>query len=91
MKKEDFVAKVSRITGVNRKDSHAVIDSFIEVLKNAVKKEESVNITGFGTFSVSTRKEHNGRNPLTGETIVVPEKKVIKFAPYKAFKDLVNE
>jgi len=50
-----------------------------------------VNISGFGTFAVSTRKARTGRNPKTGESIEIAASRAAKFKPGKTLKDEVNK
>ena len=64
----------------------AVTDSIVEALKNG----EKVQLVGFGTFEVKARGERKGRNPKTGEEIVIPASKHPTFTAGKAFKDAVN-
>ena len=64
----------------------AVTDSIVEALKNG----EKVQLVGFGTFEVKTRGERKGRNPKSGEEIVIPASKHPTFTAGKAFKDAVN-
>ena len=51
---------------------------------------KKLNLVGFGTFSVSDRKERTGRNPQTGEEILIPARKVPVFRPGKELKSSVN-
>ncbi|MBA7683666.1 DNA-binding protein HU 1 [subsurface metagenome] len=55
-----------------------------------MKKKDTVTLIGFGTFKVAQRKARKGRNPQTGEEIKIKAKKVAKFVPGKAFKDVVG-
>ena len=56
-----------------------------------LKKGEKVQLVGFGTFEVSERAAREGRNPATGESMVIKASKAPKFKAGKALKDLVNE
>ena len=60
-----------------------------EVIKN-LKKGDKVTLVGFGTFSVSKRDARQGRNPQTGNTIEIPEKKVVKFKAGSKLSETVN-
>ena len=57
----------------------------------ALKQGERVNISGFGTFSVSDRQPRTGRNPKTGESIEISASRSAKFKPGKQLKDSLNE
>jgi DNA-binding protein HU-beta len=66
------------------------LNSFMDIVKKALKKGDKVGLVGFGTFSVSKRAARNGRNPRTGETIKIKAAKVPKFTAGKGFKDAVK-
>jgi DNA-binding protein HU-beta len=66
------------------------IDAILETVTAAVTRGETVQLVGFGSFSTGARAERAGRNPSTGETIMIPAAKTVKFTAGKAFKDAVN-
>ena len=76
---------VTQTIGVTKTQANASLDSFVEAVTKTLKGGGKVTLVGFGTFSVSKRAARNGRNPQTGETIKIKEKKVAKF---KAGKEL---
>lgn len=90
MNKTEMIAKVAEKTGYTKKDTTIVVDTLCEVIKDAVVAGDKVAIAGFGTFDVSERKEREGRNPQTGETITIAASKNPKFKAASAFKDTVN-
>lgn len=77
-------------TSVNRKDIHVLIDLLIEEIKDALVKDEVVELRGFGTFEVRTRKGRaKARNPKTGELVSVQDHGVAVFRPGKELKKVV--
>ncbi len=90
MNKGELVEKISAVTGLTKKDTEGVINSFVDVIQSALKKGDKVAIAGFGTFDVSNRKERIGRNPQTGEEIKIAASKTPKFKAGKSFKDMMN-
>lgn len=72
------------------KDAQAAMESLLANITAALKKGDSVTLTGFGTFKVSKRKAREGRNPRTGEKIKIKAKKIAQFTPGKSLKDAVN-
>ena len=62
----------------------------IDGVKSTLRKNDSVSLVGFGTFSVSKRAARTGRNPRTGAAIKIKSAKVPKFRAGKALKDAVN-
>ena len=62
----------------------------MEVVTDAMKKDDKVQLVGFGTFEVAERPEREGRNPQTGETMKIKASRNPKFKPGKALKDALN-
>lgn len=62
-----------------------VIDSFVE----EIVENGNLRIAKLGTFSVVERKEKKGRNPATGEPLIIPAKNVVKFKPWKTLREAV--
>ena len=89
MNKADLVNEVAKVVGT-KKQAQAAVDCVFETIKKALKKKDTVTIIGFGTFKVDKRKARKGRNPQTGEIIKIKAKKVPKFVPGKALKELVK-
>lgn len=88
--KADFIESLYEKTSVNRKDIHHVIDAFLEEVKTALVGDHVVELRGFGTFEVRTRKGRSkARNPRTGETVSVQDHGVAVFRPGKELKHLV--
>jgi DNA-binding protein HU-beta len=89
MNKSDMLEEVIARTGVSRKDAKAVLDAIFNTNKGlivrALKKGESVNITGFGKFERRRRKARMGRNPQNGEPVRI---KASKTASFRAGKSL---
>ena len=88
MNKTELVAAMAEQTQLSKKDAEAALKAFIDVVSEEMKKGEKVQLVGFGTFEVSARE---GRNPATGESMVIKASKAPKFKAGKALKDLVNE
>ena len=88
MNKGDLVDEVSKVVDT-KKEAQAVVDCIFSTITKALKKKDTVTLVGFGTFKVEKRKARKGRNPRTGEEINIKAKKVPKFVPGKALKDVV--
>jgi len=89
MTKADIVEKISATTGLTKKDTAMVINRFFEVITEALSDANNIEIRGFGSFKVKTRKARKARNPRTGETVDVPERQVPTFKPSKELKDII--
>lgn len=91
MTKAEFVEKVQGITQLSKKDSEKAVSAFFEVIKETLMKGDKIGITGFGTFLVKNRASRNGRNPKTGESMVIPASKTPSFKASRVFKESVNK
>lgn len=87
MNKTELIEAIAKGTKLTKKDVGAVIECYHETVKKALKKNDKVQIIGFGTFETSKRAARKGRNPQTGAEIKIPAMKVPKFKPGKALKD----
>ncbi len=77
-------------SNISRDEIHQIIDSFFEEVKNGLKDEKIIELRGFGTFEVRTRKgREKARNPKTGELVAVDTHGVAVFRPGKELKDFV--
>ena len=91
MNKTELVAAMAEQTQLSKKDAEAALKAFIDVVSEEMKKGEKVQLVGFGTFEVSERAAREGRNPDTGESMVIKASNAPKFKAGKGLKDLVNE
>lgn len=91
MNKGELVDSVSQATGESRRTVQNVLDTTIDTIQKAVKKDERVSLPGFGTFERRARSARTGRNPQTGEEIQIKASKVPAFKPGAGFKDFVNK
>lgn len=75
---------------MDKKDSEFAINTAIKVISDFLAEGEKLALVGFGTFEVVERAEREGRNPQTGQSIMIKACKMPKFKPAKALKDLVD-
>ncbi len=90
MNKSELVNAIAEASGLTKADSEKALNATTEAIKNALAKGESIQLIGFGTFSISERSARTGRNPQTGKEIQIAAKKVAKFKPGKALDEAVN-
>jgi integration host factor subunit beta len=90
MTKADLVERVSRETGLTRKDTGSIVKSFLTALADSLARGQNVELRRFGTFKVRQRKARMARNPRTGEPVEVPERFVPVFRASKELKAKVN-
>src|SRR5579864_5416707 len=89
MNKVDLVRTAMERFEMSRRDALALIDGVFEDIQAALCSGEPVKIPGFGQFKVRDRAARIARNPATGEPVKVPAKRVFKFLPAKALKEMV--
>lgn len=89
MNKTELVAALASAAEVSKKDAEKVLNSFISVVGDSLKKGEKVQLVGFGTFEARKRAARTGKNPQTKETIKIPASTVPAFKAGKALKDTV--
>ncbi|MCQ2194538.1 MAG: HU family DNA-binding protein [Paludibacteraceae bacterium] len=87
MTKEGLLNSVISKTGLSSADSKKALQAVIESITDELKRGGSVQLIGFGTFSVDERAAREGRNPATGEKMQIPAKKVAKWKPSKGLID----
>ena len=90
MNKTELVAAVAEKAEISKKDSEKALKAFIDVVTEQLKKDDKVQLVGFGTFEVSKRAAREGRNPQTGKTMKIAACKAPKFKAGKALKDAIN-
>lgn len=74
---------------ITKKEVDAVISAAIDCIMEVVAEGEKVTLVGFGSFEARDRKEREGRNPKTGDKMLIPATKVPAFSAGKMFKDKV--
>ena len=91
MTKSDIIEGVyERLEGYSKKEATGIVEEVLDVMKDALKASEKVKITGFGTFTVRSKRKRQGRNPKTGEGIDISARKVCTFRPSHVLKKRVN-
>lgn len=88
MNKADLIEQVQKNLGkeASKAEAERAVDAVVEGIKKGVKKDKSVQLIGFGTFSVAKRAARTGINPRTKEKIKIKASKTVKFKPGAALK-----
>lgn len=90
MNKTEYVAAVAEASAMTKTQAALAVDACIAVVTNALKKGETVQLTGFGTFDVVKKAARTGRNPRTGKEIKIPASKTPKFKAGAVLKKAVK-
>jgi DNA-binding protein HU-beta len=88
--KTELIDHIAKSADISKAAATRALDALIGGVRTTLKKNGSVTLVGFGTFSVGKRAARTGRNPRTGEAIKIKAAKVPKFKPGKALKDALN-
>ncbi|MBI5373951.1 MAG: integration host factor subunit beta [Candidatus Schekmanbacteria bacterium] len=91
MTKAELIEAVSeKLTFLNKKQTERVVNCMLENIKQSLVSNDKVEIRGFGSFTVRNRNTRDGRNPLTGDKVHVPPKRVPFFRAGKELKKMVD-
>ena len=87
--KNDMIVKIQQL-GFTKKQSADIMESLLEIVKRTLESGEDVLVSGFGKFCVKHKKTRRGRNPATGEDLLLDERKVITFKCSGKLRNRVN-
>ena len=90
MTKADIVERIYEKVGFSKKEASEVVDSIFEVIKHHLEDGQKVKVSGFGNFVVHEKRPRKGRNPQTGETIVIRGRRVLGFKASPMLKKSMN-
>jgi DNA-binding protein HU-beta len=89
MKKKELIERIAKEAGASKSEAQKHFEAFEEVVTEALKGGQEVQITGFGKFSVKERKAREGTNPQTGKKLKISARKVPSFSAGNALKEAV--
>lgn len=90
MNRQEIITAIANDSGLTKRDTDIFINSFINVVGDALVNGETVNIMGFGKFEIRERAARDGVNPRTGDKITIDASKTPAFKAGKSLKDRVN-
>lgn len=88
MVKQDIVNSVVDRTGLSKTKAEIAVETVFETMKTAMERGERIELRGFGVFNIRPRKTGIGRNPRTGEEVIIPPGKAVRFKPGKDLQSL---
>lgn len=91
MTRTDLIEAIAQETGSDRQQAKAFLEGFTRIIEREMKNEGDVPLAGLGKFKVVKRQARIGRNPMTGESIQIPAKTVVKFTVAKILKDSIKK
>jgi len=88
--KADLIERTARM-GFTKKKSVQLVEGILEIIKGTLQNGEDVLISGFGKFCVKSKKRRRGRNPATGDDLMLHERRVVTFKVSSVLKDKINQ
>ena len=90
MNKLDFVRRLAQKEEITQKEAAQHVDAFLDTITDVLAEGDKVSFVGFGTFEVVERAAREGRNPRTGESMMIAAMKTPRFKAGKLLKDAVK-
>lgn len=90
MNKSEYISAVAQAAGMTKTQAAIAVDASIAVITKALQEGDSVQLTGFGSFSIASRSARTGRNPATGKTIKIAASKAPKFKAGAVLKNAIK-
>ncbi len=91
MTKMDLVNSIYSKVGFSKKDSLQIVENVLEIMKSHLEQGEKIKISGFGNFIVREKRPRRGRNPQTGDQIIIEGRRILTFKPSNVLRRLLNE
>ncbi len=91
MTKKELADAIHVKIGLSTRESAEIVEFIFNIVKEKLAKGEAIKIPGFGSFRPQKRKARKGRNPATGEAIVIADRTVVTFKPSRFLRDSINE
>jgi len=88
--KIQIVESIHNQTGFPKKESSEIVETLLEIIKRTLASDEDVMVSGFGKFCVKQKAERKGRNPATGDAMILKPRKVVTFKCSGKLRDRVN-
>jgi integration host factor subunit alpha len=88
--KIDIIESVYEQLGIPKKDCTSIVESLFQIIKDDLGKGHDVMISGFGKWTVKSKKKRKGRNPQTGEKMILEARRVVTFKSSPVLRDVIN-
>lgn len=89
--KEGIVNRIYERIGFSKKESADIVNLFFDIIKSTLASGEKIKISGFGNFIVRDKKPRRGRNPRTGDEIMIDRRRVVTFKPSPVLRRYIND
>ena len=88
--KQQIVERIAESNGYPKSQSSEILETLLEIIKSTLESGEDVLVSGFGKFCVNEKKTRRGRNPATGEDILLAPRRVVTFKYSGKLRDRIN-
>ena len=88
--KANLIEALAEKSGLPKNNASAVVEAFLETIKHTLESGEDVMISGFGKFTVKEKKQRKGRNPATGNDLMLDARRVVRFKCSNLLRDRIN-
>ncbi len=89
--RKELAVAVNENLGVSQRNSAEIVDSVFAAMKKNLVSGQSIKLVQFGTLTVRDKSPRRGRNPRTGEAMVISKRKMVSFRPSKSLRERLNE
>jgi len=89
--RKELAVAVNEKLGVSQRNSAEIVDTVFASMKEKLVSGESIKLVQFGTLTVRDKSPRRGRNPRTGEAMVISKRKMVSFRPSKSLRERLNE
>jgi integration host factor subunit alpha len=90
MTKADIVERVIACVGFTRTESTELVQSVLEIITDTLANGETLKVNGFGSLTVKEKNQRPGRNPVTGEGLIIEARRVLTFKPSMVLRNTIN-
>jgi integration host factor subunit alpha len=90
LSKARIIEQIQETLGFSKKQSTDLFETLLEIIKRNLESGEDVLISGFGKFCVNDKKERRGRNPATGQDLILDKRRVVTFKCSKGLREKIN-
>jgi len=90
MTKAEIITRINEKVGISKHDATDVVEATFDIIKGCLEGGANVKISGFGNFVVNTKRPRKGRNPQTGDEIIIAGRKVLTFKASQIMKKSLN-
>jgi len=88
--KADIISAIQTANGYSLKQSSKITQTLLDIIKRTLESGEDVLVSGFGKFQIKDKQKRKGRNPATGDDMILPSRRVVTFKCSERLKDKVN-